>query len=225
MLQISNVRKIFVTGDSRVAAVNGVTFTINEGAFVSIVGRSGSGKTTLLSLLGGLEKPTAGSIMVDGQDITRLGDSTLIRYRSRKIGFIFQSYNLVPNLTALENVLLPMEAARLPRRLRIERARMLLKQVGLAEDQMRRKPTRLSGGQQQRVAIARALANQPKVIFADEPTGNLDEQTGAHIVDLLRSLCLSQKTTIVVVTHDKSLADKTDEIFQLKDGTLEVAHA
>lgn len=225
MLQITNVRKVFVTGDSRVTAINGVTFTINEGAFVSIVGRSGSGKTTLLSLLGGLEKPTTGSIMVDGQDITRLGDGALIKYRSRKIGFIFQSYNLVPNLTAFENVLLPMEAARLPRRQCKARARMLLEQVGLANDQMQRKPSRLSGGQQQRVAIARALANQPKVIFADEPTGNLDEQTGAHIVDLLRSLCKSEKTTIVVVTHDKSLADKTDRIFQLKDGKLEVGHA
>lgn len=221
MLQVTNVQKRFTTGDSQVLAVDNVSFTVAEGAFVSIVGRSGSGKTTLLSLLGGLEKPTSGSIVVDGQDITQLRDSALVRYRSREIGFIFQAYNLVPNLTALENVLLPMEAARLPRAGRIARAQKLLEQVGLSADQMKRKPSRLSGGQQQRVAIARALAARPKVIFADEPTGNLDERTGTIIFELLRSLCKTEKATIVIVTHDKAIANKTDAVFHIKDGKLE----
>ncbi len=221
MLDVSNLRKIFLSGDTEVAAVNGISFSVDEGAFVSIVGRSGSGKTTLLSLLGGLEKPTSGQIDVGGQDIARMSDHRLIKYRATKIGFIFQAYNLVPNLTALQNVMLPMEAAGVPKPKRKLRAQALLTQVGLSMDQMKRKPPRLSGGQQQRVAIARALANKPNVIFADEPTGNLDEQTGEHIFSLLQVLSKSEKTTVVVVTHDKGLAKKTDRTFYLKDGKLE----
>lgn len=221
MLNITNLKKVFSSGDTKVAAVNDVSFTVGEGEFAAIVGRSGSGKTTLLSLLGGLEKPTSGQIEVDGQDITRLRDHALIKYRGQKIGFVFQAYNLVPNLSALQNVMLPMEAAGVSRKERKLRAQSLLTQVGLSADQARRKPPRLSGGQQQRVAIARALANQPKIIFADEPTGNLDEQTGATILGLLQTLCRSEKTTVIVVTHDKALAQKTDTVFQLTDGTLE----
>lgn len=220
MLQITNITKVFSSGDIKVAAVNGVSLAVEQGAFVSIVGRSGSGKTTLLSLLGGLEKPTSGTIEVDGQDIARMHDHALIKYRGQKIGFIFQAYNLVPNLTALENVMLPMEAAGTLKSKRKQRARALLSQVGLSPDQMGRKPGRLSGGQQQRVAIARALANEPKVIFADEPTGNLDEQTGGIIFALLRDLSRSQKTTIIVVTHDQTMAAQTDKMFRLQDGKL-----
>ena len=220
MLEVSNLKRVFPSGDVKVLAVNDVSFKVPEGQFASIVGRSGSGKSTLLSLLGALDKPNSGSIKVDGKDITQLGDHTLIKYRCSKIGFVFQSYNLVPNLTAAENVMLPMEFAGLPKRQRIERARQLLEQVGLEPDQMQRKPGKLSGGQQQRVAIARALANKPKLILADEPTGNLDSQTGEMIFDLLHQLAKSEQTSVLVVTHDLSIAGKTDRTFRLQDGKL-----
>lgn len=220
MLQVTDIQKIFSSGDTKVSAVSGVSFTVPEGEFASIIGRSGSGKSTLLSLLGALEKPTSGSITVDDQDITTLRDKALIAYRCQKIGFIFQSYNLVPNLTALENVMLPMEFAKLPKRQRIERAKQLLDQVGISDDKQQRKPSRLSGGEQQRVAIARALANKPKLILADEPTGNLDSQTGKMIFDLLHGLARTERTTILAVTHDLSIAGKTDRTFRLQDGSL-----
>ena len=220
MLQVKNVKKIFPSGDVKVAAINGVSLDVPQGSFVSIVGRSGSGKTTLLNLLGGLEKPTSGEIEVDDKDITTLPDHDLIKYRSQTIGFIFQSYNLVPNLNALENVMLPMEAVNSPKTDRKLRAQKLLNQVGLRTDKQLRKPGRLSGGEQQRVAIARALANKPKLILADEPTGNLDSQTGDVIFKLLRSLARSENTTIVVVTHDQAIANQTDKVFQLKDGKI-----
>jgi putative ABC transport system ATP-binding protein len=214
------VKRIFQSGDLKVAAVNDVSFSVPDGQFASIVGRSGSGKSTLLSLLGALDKPTSGSIMVDGKDIAQLSDHTLIGYRCQKIGFVFQSYNLVPNLTAIENVMLPMEFAGVSGKERKERASKLLKQVGLNDNEMARKPGRLSGGQQQRVAIARALANRPKLILADEPTGNLDSQTGKMIFDLLHGLAKSEQTTIIVVTHDLEIAGKTDKTFRLKDGKM-----
>jgi len=220
MLQVTELKKIFKSGDTRVAAVNGVSFNLPDGQFASIIGRSGSGKSTLLSLLGALDKPTSGSIVVGDQDITKLHDRALVKYRGKKIGFVFQSYNLVPNLTALENVVLPMEFAKVPKGQRVERAKHLLNQVGLTDDKQRRKPSRLSGGEQQRVAIARALANEPQLILADEPTGNLDSQTGKLIFDLLHHLARTENTTIVVVTHDLSIAGKTDVTFKLQDGQL-----
>jgi putative ABC transport system ATP-binding protein len=220
MLQVIDVKKIFQTGSGQVAAVDGVSLTVPQGQFASIVGRSGSGKTTLLSLIGALDKPTSGKIIVDGEDVTTLRDHALIKYRAQKIGFIFQGYNLVPNLTALENVMFPMEFTQMPRKQRKERAQSLLEQVGLNGDKQQRKPGRLSGGEQQRVAIARALANKPKLILADEPTGNLDSQTGKVIFELLHELSRSENTTIVVVTHDLAIAGQTDNVFQLQDGTL-----
>jgi putative ABC transport system ATP-binding protein len=220
MLEVKDVKRSFKSGDFTVNAVENVNFKVPEGQFVSIIGRSGSGKTTLLSLLGALDKPTSGSIKIDGQDIAAMGDHALISYRCKMIGFVFQSYNLIPNLTALENVMLPMEFAELPKKERAERAEALLAQVGLTEDQMHRKPGRLSGGQQQRVSIARALANKPKLILADEPTGNLDSQTGKLVFDLLHELAKSENTTIITVTHDLSIAGKTDKTFQLDDGKL-----
>jgi putative ABC transport system ATP-binding protein len=220
MLQVKNLQKIFTTGGEPVAAVSGVSFTVPDGQFASIIGKSGSGKSTLLSLLGALDRPTDGSITVGNQDITTLGDHALISYRCTGIGFIFQNYNLVPNLTALENVMLPMEFARVPRRERARRATALLREVGLADDEAHRKPGKLSGGQQQRVAIARALANKPKLILADEPTGNLDSATGKMIFDLLHDLARKENTTILVVTHDLEIAGKTDKTFRLHDGRL-----
>lgn len=209
-----------MSGDTLVKAVSDVSFSVPEGCFASIIGRSGSGKSTLLSLLGALDKPSSGTITVDGKDVTTLHASALNAYRRKEIGFVFQSYNLVPNLTALENVMLPMEFAGVRPSVRKRRAQELLDQVGITDAKQLRKPGRLSGGEQQRVSIARALANKPKLILADEPTGNLDSQTGKMIFDLLHSLARTEKTTIIAVTHDLSIAGKTDMTFQLHDGTL-----
>jgi len=220
MITVSKLSKTFKSQGGDVAAVKNVSFTVEDGEFASIIGRSGSGKSTLLGLLGALDSPTDGSIVVGEKDITKLHDHALIDYRCRKIGFVFQNYNLIPNLTALENVMLPMEFAGVPKSERRPRAFELLEQVGLDEEQARRKPTRLSGGQQQRVSIARALANNPSLILADEPTGNLDSQTGEMIFDLLHSLARSENTTIIAVTHDLEIAGKTDRTFMLQDGVM-----
>jgi putative ABC transport system ATP-binding protein len=220
MLQVTNLKKVFKADGGEVAAVKSVSFELPDGQFASIIGKSGSGKSTLLSLLGALDKPTDGSIKVGNKDIAKLSDNALIAYRCKKIGFIFQSYNLVPNLSALENVMLPMEFAGMNKAKRINRATDLLEQVGLDEDQQQRRPSRLSGGQQQRVAIARALANKPQLILADEPTGNLDSATGKMIFDLLHNLARSENTTILVVTHDLDIAGRTDQTFTLADGKL-----
>lgn len=220
MLQVTNLKKVFKADGGEVVAVKNVSFELPDGQFASIIGKSGSGKSTLLSLLGALDKPTDGSIKVGDKDIATLSDSALIAYRCKKIGFIFQSYNLVPNLSALENVMLPMEFAGVNKAKRIDRAKDLLAQVGLEEDQQKRRPSRLSGGQQQRVAIARALANNPQLILADEPTGNLDSATGKMIFDLLHNLARSENTTILVVTHDLDIAGRTDQTFTLTDGKL-----
>lgn len=220
MLQVKNLSKTFKSDGGAVTAVSDVSFTVDEGQFASIIGRSGSGKSTLLALLGALDSPTDGSITIGEKDITKLGDRALIDYRCRRIGFVFQSYNLVPNLTALENVMLPMEFAKLPRAQRVKRATKLLDQVGITGDKQKRKPGKMSGGEQQRVSIARSLANQPKLILADEPTGNLDSENGKMIFDLLHNLAKSENTTIVVVTHDLDIAGRTDKTFKLLDGKL-----
>ena len=220
MIEVNGVSKVFKSGDTTVSAVSKVSFHIPDGQFASIVGKSGSGKSTLLSLLGALDRPSEGKVIVGGKDITKLSDHELISYRAKLIGFVFQGYNLIPNLTALENVMLPMEFAHTSRKVRLERAVRLLEQVGLDADKQKRKPGRLSGGEQQRVAIARALANKPSLILADEPTGNLDSATGKMIFDLLHSLAKSEKTTIIAVTHDLSIAGKTDVTFTHQDGVL-----
>lgn len=220
MITVKDLTKTFQSGDTTVTAVRGLSFNIPEGKFVSIIGKSGSGKSTLLSLLGALDRPSKGSIEIAGHDIAKLSDASLVDYRRKKIGFVFQSYNLIPNLTALENVMLPMSFNGVVAGARKQRAMELLDQVGITGDKQLRKPGRLSGGEQQRVAIARALANKPALILADEPTGNLDTETGKKIFDLLHMLSREQKTTIVVVTHDLSIAGRTDESFRLQDGKL-----
>ncbi len=220
MIKVTKISKTYKNGQERVSAIKDASLKIEDGKFASIVGKSGSGKSTLLSLLGGLDQPDSGEIIVDKQDITNMSDRALISYRGASIGFVFQSFNLVPNLTAIENVCLPMEFSGIQNKERLARAEQLLEQVGLSSDEMKRKPGRLSGGQQQRVAIARALANKPKLILADEPTGNLDSQTGKMIFELLHKLAKSEKTTIIVVTHDLTIAGKTDVSFTLADGKL-----
>jgi putative ABC transport system ATP-binding protein len=221
MLTITNVSKSFRSGDGQVHAVRDVSLAVPTGCFAAVIGRSGSGKSTLLSLMGALDKPTSGRIELDGQAITGSSDRELIRYRRHMIGFVFQSFNLVPNLTAGENVMLPMEFAGVPSAARTARARELLDQVSLLGDKQDRRPTRLSGGEQQRVAVARALANRPRLVLADEPTGNLDSRTGNEIVALLRELARSEATTIVIVTHDPGIARAADLVFELEDGHLE----
>ncbi|MFJ3956127.1 ABC transporter ATP-binding protein [Arthrobacter sp. NPDC090010] len=220
MIEVKDLVRQFKSGDRTIKPVNGVSFELERGAFASIVGKSGSGKSTLLSLLGALDKPTSGDVVVDGVSLASLPDAKLTAYRRRDIGFVFQQFNLVPNLSALENVMLPMEFAGLGRTARRTRAQALLERVQLDPEKHVRKANRLSGGEQQRVAIARALANEPKLILADEPTGNLDEQTGEHIIGLLSSLAEEHGTTVLVVTHDQGLARKTDRRFRLQRGTL-----
>jgi putative ABC transport system ATP-binding protein len=220
MLTVSHLSKTFGSGDTEVKAVDDVSFSVPTGVFAAVVGRSGSGKSTLLSLMGALDKPTAGQIDVDGEVISRGSDHQLITYRRDKIGFIFQSYNLIPNLSAVENAMLPMEFAGASRAARRERAVALLDQVGLEGAKQQRRPAKLSGGEQQRVAIARSLANRPKLILADEPTGNLDSATGRVIFDLLHGLARSEQTTILAVTHDLGIAGQTDMAFEMDDGRL-----
>jgi putative ABC transport system ATP-binding protein len=220
MLEVKNLTKSFDSPSGKVTALENVNISIKTGEFASIIGKSGSGKSTLLSMLGALDTPTNGTIKVDDVDISKLSANRQTAYRAKKIGFVFQQYNLIPNLTALENVMLALEFGGMPARKRKSRAEQLLDEVGITSDEMLRKPTRLSGGQQQRVSIARALANRPSIILADEPTGNLDSKTGKMIFDMLHSLSRSENTTILAVTHDMDIAGKTDRTFTLKDGKI-----
>ncbi len=220
MLIVKNLTRSFNSAGGRVTAVDDISFEVATGVFAAIIGKSGSGKSTMLSLLGALDKPTSGQIVVGKDTISSMSDGQLIKYRRDAIGFVFQSYNLIPNLTAMENVMLPMEFAGVAGSVRRERAAQLLAQVGIEDGKQNRRPSRLSGGEQQRVAIARALANSPKLILADEPTGNLDSATGDMIVKLLHSLAKEHNTTIIAVTHDQEIADQADKTFRLADGKL-----
>ncbi len=217
---VKNLTKSFKSGGKTIKAADGISFELERGVFASIIGKSGSGKTTLLNLLGALDKVDGGQIEIDGTDITKLRNRKLDNYRRKTIGFVFQSYNLIPNLNALENVMLPMEFAGVSRKERKERAKNLLQSVGIDELRQKHKPTKLSGGEQQRVAIARALANHPAIVLADEPTGNLDTDTGYKIVDLLKKIAKEENTTIIVVTHDTDVARKSQRVFYLRDGKL-----
>ena len=220
MLVVKNLTKTFSSASGEVSALDNVSLAVQTGEFASIIGKSGSGKSTLLSMLGALDVPTSGNIEVDGVDIAKLSAGKQTAYRAKKIGFVFQHYNLIPNLTALENVMLALEFGGMPSKKRKERAAQLLTDVGLEPEEQLRKPSRLSGGQQQRVSIARALANRPAIVLADEPTGNLDSETGKKIFDLLHRLSRSEKTTILAVTHDMDIAGRTDRTFKLKDGKI-----
>lgn len=220
MVVVEGLSKYFSTGGSLVKAVDGVSFSLGRGALIAIKGTSGSGKTTLLNLLGTLDKPTAGSIIVDGIKVSEMSGSKEVRYRRNKVGFIFQSYYLMPNLSAVENVMLPMDINGVKQGERMVKAHQLLERVGLKDDaRQRRRPSRLSGGEQQRVAIARALANDPPLILADEPTGNLDSKTGKKIVELLYGLAKEGKT-VIIATHDTAIAAKADTILEMEDGKI-----
>jgi len=220
MIKLNNVAKYYHMGDVVVKALNGVDFKVFEGEFVAIMGPSGSGKSTAMNLVGSLDTPTHGKIYLDGNDISELSESDLAQIRGKKIGFIFQSFNLIPNLTAMENVKLPMMFQGIDNDEREERAEELLKLVELG-DRVDHYPNQLSGGQMQRVAIARSLANDPEVVLADEPTGNLDTKTGDIVMEFLEKLNRQGKT-IVMVTHEPELAKKhADVIYWLKDGELD----
>jgi ABC-type lipoprotein export system ATPase subunit len=211
--------KHFQLGDQWVQALNGVNLSIPEGQFISIMGPSGSGKSTLLYLLGGLDRPTAGTINISGYQLDRLNGEQLAQFRREKLGFIFQAFHLVPTLTALENVALPGVFANMAREVRERRAVKLLSFLGMG-DRLDHRPSQLSGGQQQRVAIARALFNNPPIIMADEPTGALDSKTGAIVLNMLRWLSTKQRKTIIIVTHDPGVANYADRMLQLKDGHI-----
>ena len=219
VIKLDNVWKIYKMGKVEVPALQGLNLTIREDEFVAIMGPSGSGKSTAMNMIGCLDVPTKGAIYLDGQNIAHLSESDLAQIRGRRIGFIFQQFNLIPTLTALENVMLPMVFQNKPKEERVKRATELLAQVDLS-DRLHHKPTELSGGQQQRVAIARALANDPEVILADEPTGNLDSKSGHKFMDFLKGFNRKEGKTIIVVTHDKLVASHAQRIELLKDGKV-----
>jgi putative ABC transport system ATP-binding protein len=219
LIRVQELHRDFLMGQETVHALDGVSLTIEEGEFLGVMGPSGSGKSTLLYLLGGLDRPTAGHIWIHNQDLTALDENGLAAYRRREVGFIFQTFNLVATMAALENVEFPMFFARVPKNQRRERASHLLELIGLA-DRMEHKPTELSGGQQQRVAIARAMVNDPSIILADEPTGNLDSHTGAEVMAILSQLNREQGRTIIVVSHDPTITEFTTRCIHLLDGRI-----
>jgi putative ABC transport system ATP-binding protein len=220
MLVARGLTKEYLSGTQRLTVLRDVSFDVPAGAFVSIVGPSGSGKTTLLGLLAGLDTPSGGTVSLDGEDFGRLDEDARARLRGEKVGFVFQSFQLIPTLTALENVQVPLElAGRVSVREAATRARDLLSRVGLG-DRTHHFPQQLSGGEQQRVALARAFVNDPRILFADEPTGNLDGTTGERIVELLQALNRERGCTIVLVTHDVTLAARTQRTIRLKDGVM-----
>jgi putative ABC transport system ATP-binding protein len=217
MILLNNVSKTVTSGSEKLTILHAVYLTIPRGQFVAVVGPSGSGKSTLLSLVAGLDYPTTGDIRLDGEYITQMKEDELARLRGAKVGFIFQSFHLIPSLTAYENILVPMEIAGLPKAR--ERAQALLEEVGLRE-RGHHYPSQLSGGEQQRVAIARAFSNAPTILLADEPTGNLDSKNGAHIFELLVKLNREHGTTLLLVTHDHTLANQADRVISLSEGRI-----
>ncbi|MFF2848528.1 ABC transporter ATP-binding protein [Streptomyces sp. NPDC058001] len=223
MVRVENLHRSYGTGAAAVHALRGVSFTVPRGELVALKGRSGSGKTTLLNLVGGLDTADQGSLHVDGLDLAELGENGLLELRRDRIGFIFQSFGLIPILSAAENVGVPLRLRKVDPREREERVALMLSLVGLADHALQR-PGELSGGQQQRVAIARALANKPSLVIADEPTGQLDAETGHAVMELLRAVVRSEGVTALVATHDAALLDLADRVLELRDGEI-VEHA
>lgn len=219
IIETINLTKTYYVRGMRIVAVNGVDLGFRRGEFTALMGPSGSGKTTLLNLITGLERPTDGNIIFEGEDITQASEKYLTELRRKKIGFVFQMYNLIPVLTALENVELPTIAAGLPKEEARQRALDLLERVGL-KDRLYNRPVELSGGEQQRVAIARALINNPSIFVADEPTGNVDTDTGLRLIELLSELNRERAVTIILTTHDRVIADYADRIINIRDGRI-----
>jgi putative ABC transport system ATP-binding protein len=219
IIETKDLEKHFKSGGDKVKAVDGITIGLPRGKMIAIRGSSGSGKSTLLNLIGALDKPSSGSITVDGVDVSKMHGSAEVKYRLQKVGFVFQSYCLIPNLSALENAMMPIELLDPRDKERSEKARKLLERVGIDQTRQARRPAKLSGGEQQRVAIARALANNPPIILADEPTGNLDSKNGKRIVELLRSLTKDGKT-VLIATHDADIAAGADIIIEMVDGKI-----
>jgi len=220
ILEVLEVKKSYRMGKVVIPALRGVSFDVKEGEFLAIFGPSGSGKSTLLHVVGGLDRPDEGEVLIDNVNIFKLGSDELAEVRLRKVGFVFQFFNLLPRLTALRNVELPLTIANVPEKEAMEKAEEMLKLVGV-QARMNHRPSELSGGEQQRVAIARALINNPKIVLADEPTGNLDTKTGWEIVQLMKKLNEEKGQTFVIVTHDPYIAETADRIIHLKDGLIE----
>lgn len=220
VIRIKEVKKIYQMGKEHIQAVNGISLNIKQGEVCCLLGKSGSGKSTLLNLIAGLEKPSSGEIIFNKKHIERMNEDQLADFRQKYVGFVFQSYNLLPTLTAMENVTLPLIFKNVPLKERNERALEMLKAVGLA-DRAHHKPHEMSGGQQQRVSIARAFINSPQVVFADEPTGNLDTRTTYEMMDLITGLAKKNNQTLVIVTHDLELSEYADRIVMLSDGVIE----
>jgi putative ABC transport system ATP-binding protein len=219
MIQTENLIKVYQMGDTEVRALNSVSFSIEKGELVAIMGPSGSGKSTLMSIIGCLDVPTSGSYKLDGESVENMGETDLAEIRGRKVGFVFQQFNLLARTSALENVMLPLTYAGMTGKERKERAMKALERVGLA-DRMEHAPNELSGGQQQRVAIARALVNDPGLILADEPTGAVDSKTGKEIIGIFQSLHLENEQTVILVTHDPFIARHTNRIIKISDGRI-----
>lgn len=220
IITLDNVYRAYRMGQERIMAVNGVSLEIEEGEICCLQGPSGSGKSTLLHLMAGLDRPSKGSITIGKTRIDKLNENQLALFRQRYVGFIFQSYYLIPTLTALENVAMPLTFCGIPRNKRIKKAKELLEGVGL-KDRMKHKPSEMSGGQQQRVSIARAFANNPKVIFADEPTGNLDTATTYEMMNLMTDMARASNQTMVIVTHDNEISGYASRIVRIRDGKIE----
>lgn len=223
VIELRDVWKIYKLGAVDIPALRGLNLRVYEGDFLAIMGPSGSGKSTLMYLIGCLDMPTKGKVLLEGRDITKLRESDLAQIRGQKIGFVFQAFNLLPGLTALENVALPMTFQDIHEEKKLMRAKVLLAKVGLSE-RANHRPAELSGGEQQRVAIARALANDPEVILADEPTGNLDSATGKQVMDLLIDLHKKAGKTVIIITHDPYIASRAARMLPLKDGRLVTDH-
>ncbi len=219
VIEVNDLYKIYKVGTTKVHALNGVSFKVYEGEFCAIVGTSGSGKSTLLNMLAGLEKPSKGEIVIAGNHIEKMKESDLVRFRQKNVGFIFQSFNLLGTMNALENVALPLSFRGMPKEQRLRRAMKMLKLVGLKQH-AKHKPNQMSGGQQQRVGMARALVVNPKIMFADEPTGNLDSKTSREMMALMRYVVNEHKKTLVMVTHDDNLAAVADKVIRIVDGKI-----